>query len=324
MPSPSSPSPRLRIGTRGSPLALAQSEETAARLRLTQPALAEPGAIEIVVIKTTGDRILDRPLAEVGGKGLFTKEIDEALLAGRVDLAVHSAKDLPTWLPEPIVLAATLTREDPRDALIALGPRTLAELPEGCVVGTSSLRRQAQLLHHRPDLRVVPLRGNVASRLRKVADGSLGATLLAIAGLNRLAARGALLDAAPTAAPIATTVMLPAVGQAAIAITCRRDEEGVRILLAAVDDEPTHLCVAAERAMLERLDGSCRTPIAGLAGIGETGGTLSLSGMIAKPDGSAVVTGKRMGAADEGPAMGRDLAAELLAAGGPGFLAQPS
>ena len=322
MPSSSSPQPRLRIGTRGSPLALAQAEETCARLRLTQPALAEPAAIQVVVIKTSGDRILDRPLAGVGGKGLFTKEIDEALLAGRVDLAVHSAKDLPTWLPEPIMLAATLTREDPRDALIARSARTIAELPEGCIVGTSSLRRQAQLLHHRPDLAVVPLRGNVASRLRKVADGSLGATFLAMAGLNRLSARGGLADCGVPRVPVATGVMLPAVGQAAIAVTCRKDDEAVRMLLAAIDDEPTHLCVAAERAMLERLDGSCRTPIAGLAAIGAADGTLSLSGLIARPDGSAVVAGTRSGASAEGPELGRDLAAELLAEAGPGFLDQ--
>ncbi|MGZ8995691.1 MAG: hydroxymethylbilane synthase [Rhodospirillales bacterium] len=320
MPSPSSPNPRLQIGTRGSPLALAQSEETCARLRLKQPALAQPGAIEIVVIKTSGDRILDRPLAEVGGKGLFTKEIDEALLAGRVDLAVHSAKDLPTWLPEPIMLAATLTREDPRDALIARTACTIAELPEGCIVGTSSLRRQAQLLHHRPDLNVVPLRGNVASRLRKVADGSLGATFLAMAGLNRLAARGGLAECGVPRVPIATHVMLPAVGQAAIAITCRKDDEAVRMLLAAIDDRPTHLCVTAERAMLERLDGSCRTPIAGLASIDEMDGTLNLSGLIAKPDGSAIVAAKRSGSAGDGPELGRDLAGELLADAGPGFL----
>jgi len=320
LPSPLSPHPRLRIGTRGSPLALAQSEETCARLRLTQPALAEPGAIEVVVIKTSGDKILDRPLAEVGGKGLFTKEIDEALLAGRVDLAVHSAKDLPTWLPEPIILAATLTREDPRDALIATSAQTLAELPEGCVVGTSSLRRQAQLLHHRPDLSVVPLRGNVASRLRKVGDGHLGATFLAMAGLNRLSARGGLADCDVPRVPIATHVMLPAVGQAAIAITCREDDEAVRMLLAAIDDRPTHLCVAAERAMLERLDGSCRTPIAGLAGLDEACGGLTLSGLIARPDGSAIITRKSSGGADDGARLGRELAEELLADAGPGFL----
>jgi hydroxymethylbilane synthase len=321
VPSPSSSTPRLRIGTRGSPLALAQAEETCARLRLIQPALAERGAIEVLVIKTSGDRILDRPLAEVGGKGLFTKEIDEALLAGRVDLAVHSAKDLPTWLPEPLMLAATLTREDPRDALIAKTARTLAELPQGCIVGTSSLRRQAQLLHHRPDVSVVPLRGNVASRLRRVADGSLGATFLAMAGLNRLSARGGLADCGVPRVPIAIRVMLPAVGQAAIGITCRKDDEAVRMLLAALDDAPTHLCVAAERAMLERLDGSCRTPIAGLAGLDASDGSLRLAGLIAKPDGSAMVAGRRAGAASDGPDLGRDLAAELLAEAGPGFLA---
>ena len=233
---------------------------------------------------------------------------------------MHSAKDLPTWLPEPLILAATLSREDPRDALIAKSARTLAELPEGCIVGTSSLRRQAQLLHHRPDVSVVPLRGNVASRLRKVGEGHLGATFLAMAGLNRLGARGALADCGVPLVPIAVTVMLPAVGQAAIAITCRENDEAVRMLLAAIDDRPTYLCVAAERAMLERLDGSCRTPIAGLASIDAVDGGLTLSGLIAKPDGSAMVARKCSGPAEDGARLGHDLARDLLADAGPGFL----
>ncbi len=316
----------MRIGTRGSPLALAQAEEAWARLVQTQPALGEPGAAEIVVIKTTGDRILDRPLAEVGGKGLFTKEIDEALLDRRIDLAVHSVKDLPTWLPAPIVLAATLAREDPRDALIASGVETIAALPRGCVVGTSSLRRQAQLLHHRPDLRVVPLRGNVATRLRKVADGALGATMLAVAGLNRLGRLKVAADAGagvPRGAirPVATEVMLPAVGQAAIGITCREDNEAVRMLLAAVDDRRAHVCISAERAMLTVLDGSCRTPIAGLALADDTLATLRVSGLIARPDGSQLITGRRSGGIDDALRLGRELGLELRAEGGPGFFA---
>ncbi len=335
LPLPSSARPSailLRIGTRGSPLALAQAEEARARLVQTQPALGAPGAAEIVVIKTTGDRILDRPLAEVGGKGLFTKEIDEALLDRRIDLAVHSVKDLPTWLPEPIVLAATLAREDPRDALIASGVETIAALPEGCVVGTSSLRRQAQILHHRPDLRVVPLRGNVATRLRKVADGALGATMLAVAGLNRLGRLGRLgrLDggvgggvgaAEDAIRPVATEVMLPAVGQAAIGVTCREDDEAVRMLLATVDDRRTHVCISAERAMLTVLDGSCRTPIAGLALVDDTLATLRLSGLIARPDGSQLITGRRSGGIDDALRLGRELGLELRAEGGPGFFA---
>ncbi|MBL8660177.1 MAG: hydroxymethylbilane synthase [Rhodospirillales bacterium] len=323
------PTACLRIGTRGSPLALVQAEEALARLVLTQPALGKPGAAEIVVIKTTGDRILDRPLAEVGGKGLFTKEIDEALLDGRVDLAVHSVKDLPTWLPAPIILAATLSREDPRDALIAPGFETIAALPEGCVVGTSSLRRQAQLLHRRPDLSIVPLRGNVATRLRKVADGTVGATLLAMAGLNRLEKMGRLDAAADLGTgnsdqaihPVAAEQMLPAAGQAAIGITCREDDEAVRMLLAAVDDRRTHLCVAAERAMLTVLDGSCRTPIAALAVVDDDLATLRICGLIARPDGTRLIAERRRGDADDAQRLGRDLGEALRAEGGAGFFA---
>lgn len=314
-PNSSAGPPRLRIGTRGSPLALAQAEETCARLRLTNPAFASPEAIELVVIKTTGDVILDRPLAEVGGKGLFTKEIDEALIARRIDLAVHSAKDLPTWLPEPIMLAAMLPREDPRDALIAGGIAAIAELPQGCVVGTSSLRRQAQLLHRRPDLRVVSLRGNVATRLRKVATGEVGATLLAMAGLKRLGAVG---EAAASAIP--GDVMLPAVGQAAIAITCLAGDEAVRMILATLDDRPTHLCVGAERAMLTTLDGSCRTPIGGFATI-EDDLVMRLSGLIARPDGSKLIAAEISGAADDGERLGRALGEDLLGRAGANFLA---
>ncbi len=307
--------PRLRIGTRGSPLALAQAKETRARLRLINPAFAAPDAIELVVIKTTGDVIVDRPLAEVGGKGLFTKEIDEALIDGRIDLAVHSAKDLPTWLPEPIILAAMLPREDPRDALIAGGTRAISDLPEGCVVGTSSLRRQAQLLHHRPDLSVISLRGNVATRLRKVTAGAVGATLLAMAGLKRL---GAVEAAAAVAIP--SEVMVPAVGQAAIALTCLDSDEAVRMILAALDDRPTHLCVRAERAMLVTLDGSCRTPIGGYATL-EDGLVIRLSGLIARPDGSRLVAAQTSGPADDGERLGRALGEDLLARAGANFFA---
>lgn len=330
---PSSPRSRpaaLRIGSRGSPLALAQAEETRARLALVQPALAEPSAIEIVVIRTTGDRILDRPLADVGGKGLFTKEIDEALLDGRIDLAVHSVKDLPTQLPPSIILGATLAREDPRDALIAVGVGTLDALPAGCVVGTSSLRRQAQLLHHRSDLSVVPLRGNVATRLSRVTDGDLGATMLAMAGLIRLGRvrrqdHQSVVDSAETETvirPVPVDVMLPAVGQGAIGVACREHDEAVRMLVAAIDDRHTHTCVIAERAMLEVLDGSCRTPIAGLAVIeDELEETLHLSGLIARPDGSQIHADNRRGGQADALALGHELGTALRAAGGSGFFA---
>jgi hydroxymethylbilane synthase len=316
---------RLRIGTRGSPLALVQSEEVRARLVLTHPALGEPGAVEIVVIKTTGDRIVDRPLADVGGKGLFTKEIDEALLDGRINLAVHSVKDLPTWLPARIVLAATLTREDPRDALVATGARAIADLLEGCVVGTSSLRRQAQLLHHRPDLRVVPLRGNVATRLRKVKERVIGATLLAVAGINRLTRLGKLaVGGGPTdfpVVPIATDLMLPAVGQGAIGLTCLAGDEAIRMMLAAVDDRPTHVCIVAERAMLEALDGSCRTPIAGLATFAEDD-VIDLSGLVARPDGSRLRTARSSGGAADAARLGKALGEVLRGEGDLDVLAQ--
>ena len=205
----------LKIGTRGSPLALAQAREVADRLAAVHGDLAAPGAIESVVIKTTGDKVQDRPLSEIGGKGLFTKEIDEALLSGTIDLAVHSMKDVPTWLPDGVSFPCLLPREDPRDALFAKGHGRLAELPSGAVVGTAALRRQAQILALRPDLKVVPIRGNVATRLRKLAEGQVDATLLAVAGLRRLAM------AERITATLSADEMLPAVAQGAIGIAWR-------------------------------------------------------------------------------------------------------
>lgn len=300
----------LRIGTRGSPLALAQTEEARGHFRALRSDLA-PEDLPVVVIKTTGDRIVDRPLADIGGKGLFTREIDAAMLDGAIELAVHSVKDLPTVLPDGIVLGAVLPREDVRDALIGAG--SLGALPAGAVVGTASLRRQAQVLAQRPDVRVVPLRGNVQRRLDKVADGTVAATLLAMAGLKRLGRT----DAAT--APVPVDDMLPAVGQGAIGVTCRSGDADARDLLAALDHAPTSLCIAAERAMLTVLDGSCRTPIAGLAEMDGDGG-LSLRGLVARPDGSEVITGARTGAAGDAAALGRDLGAELRARAGPSFL----
>jgi hydroxymethylbilane synthase len=229
----------LRIGTRGSPLALAQATLVRGGLAALSPALAEPDAIVVEVIKTTGDRVTDRLLADIGGKGLFTKEIEEALLGGTIDLAVHSMKDMPTWLPEGLVMAAMLPRADPRDALIADGVRSIAELPYGALVGTASLRRAAQLLAARPDLRVTPLRGNVQTRLRKLAEGEVAATFLAVGGLVRLGLESVI------SAPLSPETMLPAAAQGAIGIEVRADDVAVLELLAGIDHRATSIRVAA-------------------------------------------------------------------------------
>jgi hydroxymethylbilane synthase len=291
----------LRIGTRGSPLALAQAREVRGRL-VAAHGLAEH-AIEIVVIRTSGDRIQDRPLAEAGGKGLFTKEIEEALAGGAIDLAVHSAKDMPTVLPAGLMLAATLPREDVRDAFISRRAKSLAELPEGSVVGTASLRRQALVRRLRPDVSVVPLRGNVETRLRKLDDGVVDATLLALAGLRRLGL-----------AHVATAIMpagefLPAVGQGAIALETRVDDGKTRDIVAAINDADTATALAAERAFLAELDGSCRTPIAGHAAI--VGSDVRFRGMILRPDGSEAHEATRTGARQDAAMLGADAAREL-------------
>jgi hydroxymethylbilane synthase len=308
LPSPDAP---LRIGTRGSPLALAQAHETRARLMAAHGLPEE--AFAIVVIKTTGDRVLDRPLAEIGGKGLFTKEIEEALTAGAIDIAVHSMKDMPTDQPDGLAITTLLPREDVRDAFVTLGEHSLASLPEGTTVGTSSLRRRAQLAHRRPDLVVVEFRGNVQTRLRKLGDGVAEATFLAMAGLHRLG----MLEVARS--PIDPEAMLPAVAQGAIGIEQRTGDDRAAALLAPVHDAETGQRIAAERAFLKRLDGSCQTPIAGLAEVVD--GTLTLRGEILRPDGSACLAGSRRGPVADGPAMGNDLAAELLGRAGPGYFA---
>ena len=304
----------LRIGTRGSPLALAQAEMVKAGLLAAHPALAASG-VEILAIKTTGDAVQDRTLSEIGGKGLFTKEIEEALLDGRIDLAVHSMKDMPTVLPPGLVIGALLEREDPRDVLISPVADSIAGLPKGAVVGTASLRRQAQLLHLRPDLKVQPLRGNVGTRLDKIARGEAAATLLALAGLKRLG------KAEAATAILSTEEMLPAVAQGAIGIEVRENDARVQPLVAALDHEPTAIAVIAERACLAVLDGSCRTPIAAYAEI--LGTALRLRALIALPDGSAAHR-----AADDGiatrsgaAALGRAVGERLKALAGPGFLA---
>jgi hydroxymethylbilane synthase len=283
------------------------------------PALAAPGALEVLPIRTTGDRVTDRPLADVGGKGLFTKELDEAMLAGRIDLAVHSVKDVPTWLPAGLVLAAYLPREDPRDAFLSHKALSLATLAPGAVVGTASLRREAQLRFQRPDLVVTSLRGNVHTRLAKLTAGEVDATLLAAAGLNRLG----LADRATTILP--AEELLPAVGQGAIGITCRAGDEVCLALLATIDHPATSIAVTAERAMLAALDGSCRTPIAGLAELDDAAApassSLRLRGLVARPDGSRLIAGERCGMTGDAAALGDDLGRALKAEAGPGFFA---
>ena len=288
----------LRIGSRGSPLALVQAREVQRRLAAASGVDAQ--RIAIKVIRTTGDIVQDRPLADAGGKGLFAKEIEEALIAGAIDLAVHSSKDLPTILPPGLMLAGFLPREDPRDAFISLKAKALRDLPPGAVVGTASPRRQAMVKRLRPDVTVVPLRGNVETRLRKLEAGEVDATLLAVAGLKRLG----LLSAAT--AILEPEEFLPAVGQGAIGIETRADDAKTRALVAMIADADTATALAAERAFLAVLDGSCRTPIGGHAIVG--GGTVRFRGMIVKPDGSEALEVLR-----EGP---RELAVELGADAG--------
>jgi hydroxymethylbilane synthase len=263
------------------------------------------------VISTSGDRIQDRPLSEVGGKGLFTKEIEEALLARDVDLAVHSAKDMPTVLPAGLLIAAVLPREDPRDVFISRKAKTLRDLPAGATVGTASLRRQALVKRLRPDLSVVPFRGNVETRLRKLDAGEVDATLLALAGLKRLG----LADAATQTLP--ADEFIPAVGQGIIAIEARESDSATRALLATIDHTDSMTALIAERAFLAVLDGSCRTPIAGHATI--TDGRLHFKGLIARPDGSACLAAERDGASSDAAALGADAGAELKRRAGPDF-----
>lgn len=301
--------PHLRLGTRGSPLALAQAYEVRDRLAKAWPEMAKEDAVEIVVIKTTGDKIQDRTLSQIGGKGLFTKEIEEALFGGRIDAAVHSMKDVPTWLPPEGAISAVLPREDPRDAWIASGGRTLSELPAGAVVGTASLRRQAQVKLLRDDLKVVPLRGNVQTRLRKLEVGEVDATLLAVSGLKRLGTLDVM------TAPMTVEEMLPAVAQGAIGLETRKEDAATNHWLAALNDPLSADRVTAERACLAELDGSCRTPIAAYAAVVGGGARLDLRAMIALPDGSEAHHERRAAsraeAADLGRAVGvalRDLA----------------
>jgi hydroxymethylbilane synthase len=287
---------------------LAQANETRDSLAAAHPTLQT----KIVVIKTTGDKILDRPLADIGGKGLFTKEIDEAMLAGVIDIAVNSMKDVPTWLPDGIILPCMLTREDPRDAFISYTAKNIDDLKGGAVVGTSSLRRQAQILLRRPDLRVVSLRGNVQTRLQKLEEGEVDATFLAMAGLNRLG----MADAATSVMP--TDICLPAVGQGAIGITCRENDARVQETLVPLNDVSTHICVSSERTMLKILDGSCRTPIGGLAAL--DGEVYSFQCLIARIDGSDFLKTSRHGNIEDAISLGKDAGEELLSRAGPDYL----
>ncbi|TPQ49709.1 hydroxymethylbilane synthase [Prosthecomicrobium hirschii] len=298
-----------RIGTRGSALALAQAYETRARLMAATG--APESAFEIVVIKTSGDRILDRPLSEAGGKGLFTKEIEEALLDGSIDLAVHSSKDMPTLLPDGLAITAFLPREDVRDAFVSPVYHSLAEMPAGAVVGTSSLRRRAMVMRLRPDLKVVEFRGNVQTRLTKLQSGVADATLLAHAGLKRLGLGHVVSQV------IETDDFLPAVGQGAICIESRVGDGATDALVAHLHDPQTGICLAAERAFLAALDGSCRTPIAGLARIDGDG--LRFDGLILKTDGSEAHTIARQGAVADAARIGAEAGQALKAVGGPDF-----
>lgn len=310
LPSPASP---LKIGTRGSPLALAQAHETRDRLAAAFDLPTE--AFEVVVIRTTGDDAAliakDRPLKEIGGKGLFTKEIEEQLSSGGIDIAVHSMKDMPVEQPGGLILDCYLPREDVRDGFVSPTLSGWAELPEGAVAGTSSLRRRAQLLNRRPDLKVVEFRGNVQTRLKKLGDGVADCTFLAMAGLNRLGRRDV------PATPVEPEAMLPAVAQGAIGIERRASDSAVADMLAAIHDAETAKRLAAERAFLAALDGSCETPIAGLAELDGT--TLRLRGEVLRPDGSEAIADDATCAVEDGAKLGHEMALKLLERAGPGF-----
>lgn len=303
----------LRIGTRGSPLAMAQAYETRRRLQEQFPELLEDGALQICVMKTQGDMILDKSLMELGGKGLFTKELDTALLGNEVDICVHSMKDVPTWLPEGTVLPCTLPREDTNDAFISRDGsiKTIDELPDNSVIGTASLRRQAQLMARNKTLKCVNFRGNVQTRLRKLDDGVVDATLLAIAGLKRMNMDGC-----------ATSVlewdeMLPAVAQGAIGIQCRSDDERSLKYIAALNHQDTLSCVECERSFLEALDGNCKTPIAGQARIVD--GKIVFRGLIAMPDGSSKYTIESGGSVEDAKKIGKEAGEKLKADAGDEF-----
>ncbi|MCF6281259.1 MAG: hydroxymethylbilane synthase [Candidatus Polarisedimenticolaceae bacterium] len=293
----------IRIATRKSPLAMWQAEHVAAELKKAHPGLE----IEILGMTTQGDKILDTPLAKIGGKGLFVKELEVAMLDGRADIAVHSMKDVPVELPDGLHLATILEREDPRDAFVSNNYKTLDELPKGARIGTSSLRRQCQLVQNRPDLQILPLRGNVNTRLRKLDEGGYDAIILAAAGLKRLGFHDRI------TAEIGSELSLPAIGQGAVGIECRVDDARINELLAPLHHEDTAVCVRAERAMNNRLEGGCQVPIAGFALLENK--QLWLRGLVGKVDGSEIIRGESKGTPEEAEEMGFGLADLLLSQG---------
>lgn len=301
----------IRIGTRGSDLALAQANTVASLL--TKAHHLEEGALEIVPIKTSGDLLQEQRLSEVGGKGLFTKEIEEALYDKRIDMAVHSMKDMPTELPPGLIIDCVLEREDPRDAFISPDARSIETLPQGAKFGTSSLRRAAQILAQRPDLEIIQFRGNVGTRLKKLEDGVASATLLAMAGLNRLGMPEVATD------PVPVDKMIPAVAQGIVGIERRVEDEKIAHILAPIHHVETAIVMAAERTFLAALDGSCRTPLAAHAVYAK--GRIRFRGQILTPDGKIVHTVERDGSPALSAALGADAATELKAKGGPEFFA---
>ena len=304
---------KLRIGTRGSPLALKQTGQVLELLKSQHIALQGIGAMETVVIKTTGDREQSRLLSEIGGKGLFTKELDEAMLRGEIDIAVHSMKDMPTFMPEGIMLHAITERLDPRDVFISQKAKNISELPEGAIVGTASLRRKAQLLNLRPDLQIVPFRGNIDTRLGKIAAGEVDATLLAYAGLMRMEKEDVIRSI------INPNEMLPAVGQGILAATCREDDLRANTFIAALVHLETTIAVLAERAMLALLDGNCHTPIAGHAQF-ISSEELTLRGLILRPDGVEKAEVILTGNVGEAEKLGTRVAERLILEAGPSIL----
>jgi hydroxymethylbilane synthase len=299
----------LKLGTRGSALALWQANWTKRELERHWPRIK----VELVPIKTTGDKILDVPLARIGGKALFTKEIDEALLSGRIDLAVHSMKDVPFQLPAGLDFAAVPQREDPRDAFLSTGLK-MSELPAAAIIGTSSLRRQVQLRHRFPSLKLEPLRGNVDSRIRKLNDGHFSGIILAVAGLKRLGYEGRITEI------LDDTVMLSAVGQGALGIVCRSDDSQTRATLTVLDDRTTRTAVAAERGLLRALGGSCQIPIAGRAEC--NGSTLMITGLVANLDGTRVLREQLTGSVERPEELGVELGQKLLSMGAQQILSE--
>jgi hydroxymethylbilane synthase len=293
----------IRIATRKSQLALWQAEHVAARLKTHHPGLE----VELVTMSTQGDRVLDSPLAKIGGKGLFVKELEQSMLRGEADIAVHSMKDVPVDLPEGLYIAVILEREDPCDAFVSGQFALLEELPQGVRVGTSSLRRRCQLAEMRPDLEIIDLRGNVNTRLAKLDSGDYDAIILASAGLKRLGMEARIREVLPA------QLMLPAIGQGAIGIECRQGDRRVEDLIAPLDDERTHIRVKAERAMNARLHGGCQVPIAGYAEIDH--GVIVLRGLVGRPDGTEVVHGVISGRPQDAEEMGTVLAEDLLSRG---------